>query len=361
MKKHLLLLIFPAISLFLFVSGYWLFSDWIKLAISGETADARIEAILFDRDQSEQNSSLLYRLEHEIVMTRASGDLLKLTALNNQITAITEDGRALDLSEGLIAAVGGNEVFANDLQQLVSSAKDRTQWFMLRQSRIEDDTRFVRLEKVEFAYLANGPTESLALFELDENDVVRPTSAGDGISMQTVTTQAIFSSEDVEALAERKGDFMEGFTIFLDEKPMEENKREFYIFNDPYSTIQYPIFVFEHQDSKYAILSDLGKHGDPFLAFPYYADAGALFYEDQPTKAILIGEIVAPEPGEKYLNWFSKISEIVMTRWIYPGMFFICALLAMLVGGIFASFLLFPVKKLPPVPEDDKTEEVAEK
>ena len=68
--------------------------------------------------------------------------------------------------------------------------------------------------------------------------------------------------------------------------------------------------------------------------------------------AMLVGKIVPPAPGEKYLNWFSKVSEITMTRWVYPGMIALVAFVCLFVGAIFISMIVFPVKKLPPVPKD---------
>jgi hypothetical protein len=128
--------------------------------------------------------------------------------------------------------------------------------------------------------------------------------------------------------------------------------------NQPYATINYPVFTFGVEGETYAVLSDLGKHGDPFLAFPYRAQAIALFKPEDPATAILVGKVTPPAPGEKYLNWFSRVSEIYMTRWVYPAMFGLLAFVCALVGAIFISMVTHPAKRLPPIPEEKDKKEV---
>lgn len=350
MKRNIWLLsIFPALCIIFLLLAFSLFQDWVKLAISGEKALASIDAIFLEKGDG--TAELLNRLEMNLKLTRENGSVVMVEAVDFTIRSIEDDGQRLDLSNGLAAALGGDQSLATDLEELVQDASDRTEWFMLRQSRLIEDTRFVRVEKYENAYFYSGLPDSLEEFSLDESGTVLPVLEGLP-EPSKVRTEAIFSYEDAEALKRRKGMHLVTYSRTIDGQEADPVSSDMFIHNEPYATIQFPVYVYSAEGQVFVELADLGKHGDPFLAFQYKAEATALFEPGNPKNVLLVGKATTPEPGEKYLNWFSRMSELYMTRWVYPFVFGLLAIVCGFVGFIFISMITHPAINLPPVPEE---------
>jgi hypothetical protein len=353
MKNRWILIIYPALALVLLLAAYGLFKDWFALSWAGERQDAVIAALFLDKGDG--SGELLTHLEYEITLLRQDGSEMRVIADNYDIQSITDRGRTLDLSEGVAAALGGDQALATDLEELIEDAADRTQWFMLRQSRLDTPERFVRVAKQETAFVYRGLDASQSQFKQAERGDIVPVGAEDAERVDVVTT-ALYSYEDPDALAERKGDHLIEYVRTMNGEAVDPGKSQFFVHNQPYATINYPIFAFDFEGQAYAVLSDLGKHGDPFLAFPYRAEVISLFMPEDPYLAVMVGKITPPQPGEPYLNWFSRVSEIYMTRWVYPIMFGIMAFICAVVGLIFISMVTHPAKRLPPIPEEKKKE-----
>jgi len=361
MKRHIFILsIYPSIALFLLVSTWVLFGDWWRISVLGDETDGRIEAMFFLRDEGP--NALLSGVDTELRLTRANGSVLELFYRDNVLKEAREGTEHFPVREdGTVEWTGEVELDreqAAEFRELVEGKSDRADWFLLRQQRQGQPESFVTLEKIETARLWEGLAEDFDAFKVNpDSGRVIPDDAETGYQVSEVVTRAVFSCEDEAALEERKGAMLVEYELRHDGETVEdEGNRQFILHNEPYWTTKYPIFVFEAAGQTLALRSDIGRHGDPSLAFPLFAEVTVDYMKDKPREALMNGKISARKPGEQFLNWFSRASEVYLTRWIYPGMFLLCAAIMAVVSVMFISMMVIPPKKLPPIPEPKEKE-----
>ncbi len=363
MKKpsRWILAIYPAITVILIVSTFALFKDWWRISFTGETTEGRIEAVFLLRDDAP--NALLSGVETRLKMTRADGEVLQLDYVDDEIVRVVDGGRELSLGEEGVISFTGEEAYDRErtaeFREVLTGKKDRAGWFLLREKRAAQPESIVRLEKRETAMLWEGLPETFDQFVFNEatGRVLPADEVAGNLTISELVTEAIFSYEDEAALEERKGEMLVSYTRTLDgEELVEELNKEFVIFNEPYWTIKYPIFVFQSNGDYHALKADIGRHGDPSLAFPLFAEVKVDYLPGNPQEALMNGKITPRKPGEQFLNWFSRASEVYLTRWIYPGMFLLCAFVLIVVSVLFISMMTHPPKKLPPVPENKEKE-----
>lgn len=353
-RSTLILAIYPTIALFLLVATYVLFAEWWRISFTGEETEGRIKAVFFLRDSGQ--NALLAGVDTRLLMTRANGAILQLYYRDNGIEEVVEGERRYSFGEGgQIQFSGDDEVdreLTAEFREIVTGKNDRASWFLLRQRRLGGPEAFVRLEKIETAILWEGLPETFNDFALDASSGrVVPRSGLEAFEVSELVTHAVFSYEDEEALAERRGDMLLSYERRLDGEVVDDLNSQFVIYNEPYWTTKYPVFVFDSNGQTLALKADIGRHGDPSLAFPLFAQVTVNYLAENPEQALMNGKITARKPGEQFLNWFSRASEVYLTRWIYPGMFLFCAVLLAFVSVIFISMMTHPPKRLPPVPE----------
>jgi hypothetical protein len=357
--KTWILGIYPAIALLLLAVTVILFKDWWRISFTGENTEGRIKAVFFLRESGE--NALVSGVDTHLRMTRANGDVMELFYYDNEITRATEGSRSYEIGEGGLIRFFGDEeadkALTAEFRDVLSGKSDRTDWFLLRQKRVDRPEAIVRLEKTETAIIWEGLPEDFNDFSVDsDSGRVVPRNGTVTFEVSELVTQAIYSYEDEEALAERKGAMLMSYERRLDGEVVDEINREFVIYNEPYWTAQYPIFVFEANGEPLALKADIGRHGDPSLAFPLFARVNVNYLAGSPEQALMNGKISARKPGENFLNWFSRASEVYLTRWIYPGMFLFCTLILAVVSMLFISMATHPPKKLPPIPKEKESE-----
>lgn len=346
--------IYPLISCLLLAGAYFPFQNWWKITFQAERAEGEIRAMVFLREDGD--ASLLSGLDTRISLTRGNGSVLHLEYRDHELVAaregsvdyaITEEG-TVRLSED----ISRDKDMTAQFRDVLAGKNDRANWFLLRQKREATPESFVRLEKIETAFFWEGLSRDIETYRINpEDNRVIPYAQGATHEPVVHVTRGMFSYEDENALEQRRGEMLESFERMANGERMEgADNREFILYSEPYWTIKYPVFVYTVDGVVYAGKSDIGRHGDPSLAFPLFAEVNVNFREGHPLEALMNGKITPREPGEQFLNWFSRASEIYLTRWIYPGMFLLCGVTMAGVSLIFISMLTNPPKKLPPVP-----------
>ena len=313
MKDRLILLFLPLVGIGYFLGALWLGGGELWLALTGDRAQGRIAGVLKVRsDHAEYVGRIAHRLEFEF----ANSSIVSVDVADYEPQAISLDSDPFPLSAIERSAsdprlpIG----FPALLREATVGDAATLRRIIQRQSRLDRPNRIVRILKSESAVVWRRLPASTRTFELE--DTLHAVPAGlTGSSSVTVVTRAEFG--EPPASSDARGDRMISFMRTIGGQVVEPHRRDFILFDEPYETAQLPVFIFEAHGKHHALLSDLGRHGPPTVAFPVFGNCTVAYDPAAPAQALLMPHVAAPDGSMPVLDWFSTTCESLFSRWGY--------------------------------------------
>ncbi len=352
MKRILTLSVFPLNAIALFIAAsLWSGRD-LRLRFQGEATDGRIVGMALDR---EEKNDLLIALDTKLDLLLADGTRIDTLYHNYALTSATEQAP----EGGALRTLTGSEVdgsaeatatsFSPELLRVLNDAvKGETEivrWALLRESRrIEDPRRVVRIEKTETVHGYFGLKKIPLVMELRDGKIALDESGGNAPSPGTVVIRGVFDFTDPDRVKANKGDSLVDYEYLRLGEPFTPEKRNFFLFAEPYTTQFLPIFGFEANGQPIARRSHIGRHGGPTLALQLYGTCMVYYDPANPAEAILMAT-PGPVNGAPLL-WFSRLCEGIFGQWGSGSLILVAGLLFLLTGLIFISLAMWPSKNI---------------
>ena len=313
MKDRLILLFLPLVSAGYVLGALALGGGELWLAFTGERAPGRIAGVLKVRADS---ADYVGRLDHRIEFHFADGASATIEARDYQPVSLSIAGQAAPLS--LLAGGDRDARLPADFPALAHEAiradAAALRRLLQRQSRQTHPLRTVRLVKTETATVWRGLAPSAREFELQDARHAIPRGRPADAAVEVVTRAEFAEPADLRAA---RGDRMVAYARTIAGGAVEPHRQEFILFDEPYATAQIPVFIFTAGDAPLALLSDLGRHGPPTVAFPVFGDCTVAYDPAAPTQALLMPHLAPPDGTMPLLDWFSKFCESLFSRWGY--------------------------------------------
>ena len=331
MKRLFPSLLFIGIGLALLLASYVWCKRELTLRLHGEPAPGRIVGMALKRAD---HTDLLTGIDTLLVLTLADGTRLQADYRDFVLRSQPAPDLAPDLARVLADAVVGQA--------------DILRWSLLRESRRPDDPRrVVRIEKTETIHGCFNLDQIPPVLALREGRLVLdpfPIGATAG----TVRIHGDFDFRDPAAVKANKGDSLVAYDYQRLGASITPEKRNFFLFAEPYATEFRPVFAFTANGLQVARLSHVGRHGGPTLALRLFGECDVFYDPQQPTEAVLLAH-VGPGQGE-WLAWFSRLCEGIFAQWGSAALIALAGLLFIATGLLFLSLWLFPSKNLPHPP-----------
>ncbi len=330
MKRTFSSLLFIGVGLALLFASYSWCKRELNLRLHGQPAAGRIVGMALKRAG---HTDLLTRIDTRLVTTLADGT--RYVAEYRDFVLQSPPGA----SPAKLAPV---------LAEAVSGQADIVRWLLLRESRrLEDPLRVVRIEKTETIHgYFNLPLLPPLLGWTEGGLVLDP--APTGSQAGTVRIHGDFDFRDPARVKASKGDSLIAYDYQRLGTSITPEKRNFFLFAEPYATEFRPVFAFTANGQGVARLSHVGRHGGPTLALRLFGECEVYYDPRQPTEAVLLAAI-GPGQGE-WLAWFSRLCEGIFAQWGSAALIALAGLLFIGTGLLFLSLLLFPSKNLPDQP-----------
>lgn len=352
MKRILTLSVFPLIALALFAAAYWWSGRDLRLRFQGEATEGRIVGMALDR---EGQNDLLIALDTKLDLLLADGTRIETRYHNYALDTATEQAPG----GGILRNLTGSEVdgsaettatsFSPELLRVLNDAvkgeAEIVRWALLRESRrIDDPRRVVRIEKTETVNGYFGLKEIPLLLELRDGKITLDESGDNAPSPGTVVIRGVFDFTDPDRVKANKGDSLVDYEYLRLGEPFTPEKRNFFLFAEPYATQFLPIFGFEANGQAIARRSHIGRHGGPTLALQLFGNCMVYYDPANPAEAILIAT-PGPVKGTPLL-WFSRLCEGFFGQWGSGSLILLAGLLFLMTGMIFISLVIWPSKKI---------------
>jgi hypothetical protein len=230
-----------------------------------------------------------------------------------------------------------------DLARVVSDSvrgeAEILRWALLREARrAEDPRRVVRIEKTETIRGYFDQETLPVVMTLRDGELVMDPNGGE--PADTVTIRAVFDRTDPAVIQKSKGDSLVSYEYVRNGEPFTPEKRNFFLFAEPYSTQFRPVFGFEANGKPLARLSHIGRHGGPTLALQLFGNCRVFYDPKNPAEAILTA-LAGPVNGDP-LGWFSRLCEGVFGQWGSTALIVIAGGTFFFVGLVFLSLVLIP-------------------
>ena len=341
MKRTVILAVFPLIGLALLLTAFlWSWRD-VNLRLRGQSVEGRIVGMALQR---QDKSDLLTGLDTALTLGLADGG--KIEALYRDYTlvsAIDENNRQLTPTELDAATALQSSPLSPDLRRVLADAlhgkAEIIRWALLREGRrLEDPRRVLRIEKTETIHAFLDLKEVPVVMDLRDGKIHLPDSPTPG----TVTIRAVFDSSDAGAIAKRKGDTLEEYEYLREGVSFTPDKKDFFLFAEPYQTQFLPVFGFVGNGQAIARLSHIGRHGGPTLALRLYEDCLVYYDRKNPEEAILMAT-PGPINGD-WLAWFSRLCEGFFAQWGSGSLIALAGLTFIATGAVFISLAIWPGK-----------------
>ena len=345
MKRLFPSLLFLGVGLALLLASYVWCKRELTLRLHGEPAPGRIVGMALKRAD---HTDLLTQIDTRLVLTLADGTRLQTDYRDNVLQS-----SSAELSASAAAAVTSAADLATKLAPVLSAAvsgqADIVRWTLLRESRRPaDPLRVVRIEKTETVHgYLNLPALPPLLGFREGRLVLDPVPAG--AQPGVVRIHGDFDYRDPARVKTNKGDSLVAYDYQRLGASITPEKRNFFLFAEPYATEFRPVFAFTANGREVARLSHVGRHGGPTLALRLFGECDVFYDPQQPTEAVLLAH-VGPGDGE-WLAWFSRLCEGVFAQWGSAALIALAGLLFITTGLLFFSLWLFPSKNLPHLPD----------
>jgi hypothetical protein len=328
MKRLFPSLLFVGVGLALLFASYTWCKRELNLRLHGQPAAGRIVGMALTRPT---HTDLLTGIDTRLVLTLADGTRVVADYRDHVLQAPPSADLAGKLAPVLSDAVGGQA--------------DIVRWTLLRESRRPDDPhRVVRIEKTETIHgYFNLPKLPPLLGWRDGRLVLDPLPAGSQAG--TVRIHGDFDYRNPASVKANKGDSLVAYDYQRLGASFTPEKRNFFLFAEPYATQFRPVFAFTANGQAVARLSHVGRHGGPTLALRLFGECRVYYDPRNPTEAVLLAHI-GPGQGE-WLAWFSRLCEGIFAQWGSAALIALAGLLFIGTGLLFLSLLLFPSKHLP--------------
>ncbi len=356
MKRILTLSVFPLIALALFIASYLWSGRDLRLRFQGKETEGRIVGMALDR---EGTNDLVTALDTKLDLLLADGTRIEALYHNYALTSATEQAPAGGTLRTLTAREldGSAETSATSLSpELLRVLNDAVKgeaaivrWALLRENRrIADPRRVVRIVKTETVHGYFGLKEIPPVLKLRDGRVTFDKSGANAPDQGTVVIRGVFDFSDPARVKANKGNSLVDYEYLRLGESLTPEKKNFFLFAEPYATQFLPVFGFEANGQPIARLSHIGRRGGPTLALQLYGNCMVYYDAANPAEAILIAT-PGPVDGAP-LAWFSRLCEGVFAQWGSAALIALAGLLFIGTGLLFLSLLLFPSKNLPPPP-----------
>lgn len=344
MKNLLRLSVFPLVGILLLVMAFFWSERDLRLRFFGQSAEGRIVGMALQREDG--RSDLLTGLDTDLALTLADGGELKGRFRNYELQSavlISADGTSREVTAADLEKNSPllGEKLAQVLNDSLRGDAEILRWALLREGRRTDDPRrVVRIEKTE-TVRGYFDLESLPLvLAMRNGEVVMDREGKTPDEAGTVTIRAVFDRSDSEALLKNKGDSMTFHEYVRNGEGITPEKKNFFLFAEPYGTQFLPVFGFDAGGNPLARLSHIGRHGGPTLALQLYGPCRVFYDPMNPSEAILTA-LPGPVNGDP-LGWFSRLCEGVFGQWGSTALIVIAGAGFFITGLFFISLVAIP-------------------
>ena len=341
MKRIVVLSIFPLFGLALLLTAFlWSWRD-VNLRLRGQSVEGRIVGMALQRHD---RNDLLTGLDTNLTIGLADGGKIEAHYQDYRlVSAFDETNRPLTPAELDAATALQSSPLSPDLRRVLADAlhgqAEIIRWALLREGRRMDDPRRVlRVEKTETIHAILDLKEVPVVMDLRDGKIHLPDSPAPG----TVTIRAVFDSSNADAIAKQKGDTLVEYEYLRGGATVTPEKKDFFLFAEPYRTQFLPVFGFVGNGQSIARLSHIGRHGGPTLALRLYEDCLVFYDQKNPEEAILMAT-PGPVNGD-WLAWFSRLCEGFFAQWGSGSLIALAGFTFIATGAIFISLAIWPGK-----------------
>lgn len=346
MKNVLRFSVLPVIGLFLLVVFFYWSGRDLRLRFFGQPAEGRIVGMALQR--ADGTGDLVTGLETDLALTLADGEILKAHFRNDAFESavlISPGGTSCNLSASELQ--GGS--IGSEMARVVSDAlrgdAEILRWALLREGRRpEDPRRVVRIQKTE---TIRGHFDLQAIpvgMSLQDGWLVLDGPDGEPAPVETATIRAVFDRSDPAMLQKNKGDSMVSYESLRDGEAFTPERKNFFLYAEPYGTQFLPVFGFDAEGKTVARLSHIGRHGGPTLALQLFGGCRVFYDPQNPSEAILTA-VPGAVNGDP-LGWFSRLCEGTFSQWGSGSLILLAGLVFLLTGLLFISLVVFRSKTI---------------
>lgn len=307
----------------------------LHLRLQGKPAVGEVIGMVLQRPG---NTDVLRGMDTAIVLGLANGDriLAGYTNYRSQSLLLQNQQGESDVEQTSLPPTT-----ARILNESLRGDAEILRWGLLRESRRPSDPkRIVRIEKTETVHGYFGLKEAPELFAVTDGRISLDGQAREGI----VTVRAVFDRSNTAEVLANKGETLVEYSYIREGLAVEPEKKNFFLFAEPYSTQFRPVFGFGANDVSVARVSHIGRHGGPTLALRLYEPCEVYYDPANPSEAILIA-IPGKADGD-WLGWFSRFCEGTFGQWGSGSLIVLAGLLFGGTGLLFISLAIVPSKNL---------------
>lgn len=359
--------IMPFIGCALLLGAYLWSQRELKLRFWGQPADGQLIGMVLE---GEKTSDLLAGLDSTLVLTLANGDGVEAHFVNYELRSsrvLSAGARGDDKNNSApfasdqpdASTSGSSQQLSDDRQallvEIVRGNAEIVRWALLRESRrAPEPTRVVRIEKTEVITGYLEVPKVPEVFGLQNGRLLLNTNETASPYAGEVRIHAVFDSTDPDLLKAQKGDPLIDYSYERNGKLLSPEKKDFFLFAEPYSTQFRPVFAFEANGTTVARLSHIGRHGGPTLALRLFGPCHVYYDQNHPEDAVVTA---MPGPvGDDPLGWFSRYCEGLFGQWGSTALMVIAGLAFIVTGLILISLAVFPSRNIPGLEESSSPE-----
>jgi hypothetical protein len=348
MPTALRLSILPLVGIAFLVAAFLWSERELRLRFLGEAAEGHLVGMALQRGS---HADLLAGIDTDLALTLASGERLTASYADGTLVSAalhpagaspggSPSARPLDATT--LAAEFSAEL-SSALAVAASGDATAIRWALQREGRRpEDPRRVLRIEKTETVRGWFGLPSVPEVLGLRDGELHLDDTEHTGI----VRIRAVFDFSDPAAVQANKGESLVEYAYNQNGRPMEPEKKNFYLQAEPYATEFRPVFAYEFGGRSVARLSHIGRHGGPTLALRLFEPCRVFVDPNQPELAVVtaLPGAVAGAP----LEWFSRLCEGTFAQWGATALIALAGLMFITVGLLFASLAIWPSRKIDP-------------
>jgi len=361
MPPFLRLSILPLIGCaFLLSSVIWSQRE-LKLRFLGQAVDGQLIGMVLQRSET---ADILAGIDTDLLLTLANGDRIQANYSNYELRTsrilpanAEPEGSANPSADPATetesnpppATVPLTESIQTTLDLVVRGNADIVRWALLRETRKSPDpTRVIRIEKTEIIKGYLDVTKIPEVFDLKDGKLVLAKNEIESPNAGEIRIHGVFDVTDAELLKTQRGNSLIDYSYARNGVIVKPEKKNFFLFAEPYSTQFRPIFSFEANGVAVARLSHIGRHGGPTLALRLYKPC-RVFYDKANPEQAFVSAISGPV-GKDPLDWFSRFCEGLFGQWGSTALIALAGLLFIVTGLVFISLAIFPSRKIVMAP-----------
>lgn len=343
-KKLLLLLLLPVSGIVLILLGIAWSRDDLSIALNGRQTDGEIVAMVKVR---EFNSDMIVGLDLQLTFTRENGESIKVTLHNNQTTSVSVSDPASGLSQTFDSGSKLPADLYSRIRDVAEGDAETIKRLAQREARTTSGERIIRIEKLETArvYRVTHPLQR----HFDSN--------GDSLGLPgmatVVTTRAIFAPPRTVGIGNDSSDWITRYEREVNGVASNPFRRDFILFDDPYTTEFRPVFRFRTDDRTVAELSNIGRYGGPSPTYRLFEPCRVAYLSDSPGSSILLPQYGSHDVGASPLVWFSFAAEGFFGRWVHLCLLAGTGIVLICMGLIVVSLAVKPSLRLRADPCDN--------